>query len=108
MHSFIYRIPECGIFDGTFSVVTQGHALEGGLILQRFYKVPLEICMHNCINYRRCKSMNFENKGDVMCTSGTCELLSREVGEEGARLVSQKGWVHLQTPPEDEIDKVST
>ena len=103
VYSLIYRVPDCGIFDGMFTVVSNGMALKGAVI-QEFSTVPLDLCIYRCTQYLDCKSINFlEQPGGT----GSCQLLSKEVGEVGVKLVSSPKWVHLQTPPEDQQDKVS-
>ena len=39
--------------------------------------------------------------------AGACHLISKESGDPGVKLISNSGWVHLQTTPEDTQNKVS-
>ena len=46
-------------------------------------------------------------KNDLTYTKGTCELLDEEIGDkDGASLEPKEGWLHMQTPQEEDNKKV--
>ena len=101
--SLIYRIPECDIFDGMFDVIEYNQILKGARI-QEYSDIRLDLCVYRCFSFRNCKSINFLLSPNQ---TGDCQLLSKEKGELGVKLVQKPKWAHLQTPPEDQQDKVS-
>ena len=102
MHFLVYRVPECGIFDAMFTVVSDAKRLEGDVI-KEFPNLQIDQCIYRCVQHLSCKSINFlPNPG----RKGTCQLSSSEVGDFGSKLLPMKGWIHLQTPSEDQQDKV--
>ena len=103
LHSLIYRVPECGIFDAAFSVVSVNTKLEGATIAA-FPNLSPHACSHKCIEYRNCKSINVQV---LPGQTGACHLINKESGDPGVNLIPNSGWVHLQTTPEDTQDKVS-
>ena len=103
LHSLIYRVPECGIFDAAFSVVSVNTKLEGATIAA-FPNLSPHACSHKCIEYRNCKSINVQV---LPGQTGACHLISKESGDPGVKLISNSGWVHFQTIQEDTQDKVS-
>ena len=103
LYSLIYRIPECDVFDAMFNIIEYNTILKGAVI-KEFDKIPLDLCVYRCIEYRNCKSINFLFSPDQR---GDCQLNSKEVGEFGVKLVPKAPWAHMQTPPEDQQDKVS-
>ena len=102
MHFLVYRVPECGIFDAMFTVVSDAKRLEGDVI-KEFPNLQIDQCIYRCVEHLSCKSINFHlHEG----RRGTCQLSSSEVGDFGSKLLSMRGWIHLQTPSEDQQDKV--
>ena len=100
--SLIYRIPECDIFDGMFDDIEYDQILKGARI-QEFLNIKLDLCVYRCLSFRNCKSINFLLNPNQ---TGDCQLLSKEKGEVRVKLVPKPRWAHLQTPPEDQQDKV--
>ena len=46
-------------------------------------------------------------KNDLTYSKGTCELLDEEIGDkDGASLEPKEGWLHMQTPQEEDNKKV--
>ena len=105
-YCLIYRIPECGIFDGMFSVGEKNKRLHGSVIYT-FDNIELDLCTYKCSGlFTDCRSINFKRNEDKTCWSGQCELNREEKDGEEVELVEENGWIHLQTPPEEQQDKV--
>ena len=91
INCFIMR-NECEEY-GNFSVVRKGYVLPGSVLetlpLRKYVQ-----CKYACIDHRRCKSFNMEDK-----EIGTCELnaKSSEDNEDPDCLVPRAGWVYHST-----------
>ena len=107
LHSLIYRVSECGIFDAMFSLGEKNNKLVGS-VLDIFDKIELDHCTYRCAGqFIDCKSINFKRAAGQADWIGRCELNSKEKEDMGVSLEKHEGWIHLQTPPEDQQVKVS-
>ena len=90
-----------------FSVGEKDKKLVGSVIYV-FDKIDLDLCTSKCAGlFVDCKSINFKRGKDKTCWNGRCELNKEEKDGEDVMLVDAEGWIHLQTPPEEQQDKVS-
>ena len=87
----ILRLPKCKKKDAKFSQVKNDYKLIGSVVAT-FEKISNDGCVTKCISFPTCKSLNFHGK------SSTCELVTNEIGDEGAELKRSEGWSHVETP----------
>ena len=87
----ILRLSNCSKMDAKFSQVNNGYKLVGSLVAA-FDKINGADCVKKCLNYTQCKSINFHFERSL------CELIKKNIEDEGASLEKRKGWSHVETP----------
>ena len=96
--SAIFRLQECSKYDAEFSVLQRNKILEGA-VLQTHKNIAIGPCQQMCIKNQLCQSINYcgwrKTKDDRYC-----QLLSKEIGDQGVKLVPKRGCIHVQTPDE--------
>ena len=89
--AFILRLP-CS-FTGDFRVKKRDFALPTAAI-ETFYFLDVNECREKCLQDTRCKSVNYEQRGDMACelNNKTSEDMADKIG-----LIPRKGWMFMST-----------